>query len=94
MDTMDTINTLDTNLRIQNYHLMYAKYDITILEKNIERLSLQNLLKTQTLTPEFCRTYLLHPEEYGLCLEDHYISREDILLYQPHITMDHLNQCK
>jgi hypothetical protein len=87
---MDTIEFIPI---IQNYHLMYAKYDITILEQNIDRLSLRNLLKTQTLTPVFCRTYLLHPEEYGMCVEDHSISRDDILLYQPHITMEQLNQC-
>ena len=77
---------------IQNYHLMYAKYDITILEQNIDRLSLRNILKTQILTPEFCIIYLLHPEEYGMCVEDHYISKGDILLYQPHITIEQLNQ--
>ncbi len=72
---------------IHNYQLVYAKYNIPTLEYNIDRLSLRNLLKTQTLTPEFCIKYLLDPATYGLCDEDHYISKEDILLYQPHITM-------
>lgn len=72
---------------IHNHQLMYAKYDIATLEHNIERLSLRNLLKTQTLTPAFCMKYLLRPAEYGMCVEDNYISKEDILLYQPHITM-------
>lgn len=49
-------------------------------------------LKTQILTPEFCIIYLLHPEEYGMCVEDHYISKGDILLYQPHITIEQLHQ--
>ena len=86
------IDTIEIIPIIQNYNLMYAKYDITILEHNIDRLSLWNLLKTQILTHEFCIKYLLHPEEYGMCVEDHYISRDDILLYQPHITMEQLNQ--
>ena len=88
---MDTITPITI---IQNYHLMYEKYDITILEQNIDRLSLQNLLKTQILTPIFCMKYLLHPEEYGMCVEDHYISKDDILLYQPHITLEQLNKCQ
>lgn len=88
-NTMSIINPIPV---IQNYHLMYAKYDITILEQNMDRLSLQNLLKTQILTPLFCMKYLLHPEEYGMCVEDHYISKDDILVYQPHITMEQLNK--
>ena len=85
---------METNPVLQNYHLMYAKYDIDVLEQNIDRLSLQNLLKTQTLTPAFCIKYLLHPEEYGMCVEDTYISRSDILVYQPHITMEQLHTCQ
>ena len=77
------MNTIEI---IHNHQLMYAKYDITTLEYNIDRLSLRNLLKTQTLTPEFCIKYLLDPANHGICVEDNYISKEDILLYQPHIT--------
>ena len=78
---------------IQNYQLMYAKYDIETLEHNIDRLSLRRLLQTQVLTLDFCRKYILHPDRYGMCVEDHYISKEDILIYQPHITFEQLN-CK
>lgn len=88
------MDEIEPNHVIQNYQLMYAKYNITLLEQNIDRLSLWSLLKTQTLTPEFCIKYLLHPEEYGMCVEDHYISRDNILLYQPHITMEQLNACQ
>lgn len=79
---------------IQNYQLMYSKYDIESLEHNINRLSLRNLVKTQVLTVEFCRKYILHPEEYAMCNEDHYISKEDIVIYQPHITLEQLNSNK
>jgi hypothetical protein len=75
---------------IQNHQLMYAKFDIITLERNIDRLSLRNLLRTQILTPDFCVKYLLNPEEHGMCVEDHYISKQDIILYQPHITMQSL----
>jgi len=79
---------------IQNYQLMYAKYDIKTLEHNIDRLSLRNLLKTQLLTVEFCRQYLLHHEKYAMCIEDQYISKEDIVIYQPHITLEQLSPKK
>ena len=75
---------------IQNYHLMYNKYDIETLEFNIDRLSLKKLLLTQTLTTEFCKLYLFNPEEHGMCVEDHYISIDDILLYQKHIIREEL----
>ena len=75
---------------IENHQLMYYKYDIETLEYNIDRLSLRRLLVTQTLTPHFCKLYLLNPEEHGMCVEDHYISIEDILLYQKHITKEEL----
>ena len=71
---------------IENYQLMYNKYDIETLEFNIDRLSLKKLLVTQKLTTEFCKLYLLNPEEHGMCVEDHYISIDDILLYQKHST--------
>jgi len=34
----------EPNTIIQNYQLMYAKYDIKTLEHNIDRLSLRSLL--------------------------------------------------
>lgn len=79
---------------IHNHELMYTKYDILTLEYNIDRLSLRNLLKTQILTPEFCIKYILNPEQHGMCVEDYYISKEDILVYQPHITYIMLNMNK
>jgi len=84
----------EPNTIIQNYQLMYAKYDIKTLEHNIDRLSLRSLVKTQVLTLDFCRKYILHPDEYGMCSEDHYISKEDIVIYQPHITLEQLNSKK
>jgi len=85
------VNTIEI---IHNHQLMYAKYDIPTLEYNIDRLSLRNLLRTQILTPEFCIKYLLNPEEHGMCVEDYYISKEDILVYQPHITDIMINMKK
>ena len=70
---------------IHNYELSNNKYDIVLLEDNIDRLSLKKLLQTQHLTAEFCKIYLLQPDLYGMSSEDYYITVEDILLYQPHL---------
>jgi hypothetical protein len=75
---------------IQHHELMYNKYDIDTLEYNIDRLGLRRLLITQKLTADFCVKYLLNPEEHGMCVEDQYISKDDILLYQKHITKEEL----
>ena len=77
---------------IQNHQLRKKKYDIETLEYNIDNLGLRNLLKTQILTPEFCAKYLMNPEEYGMCREDHYIDWYDILVYQPHIKKEDLQK--
>lgn len=70
---------------IYNHELSNKKFDILTLEKNIDNLSLKKLLNTQILTLEFCEKYLLNPEKYGMCIEDDYITMEDILRYQPHL---------
>ena len=77
---------------VQHQDLMYNKYNIEILEYNIDNLGLRRLLVTQTLTVDFCVKYLLNPEEHGMCVEDNYISKNDILFYQPHITKEQLDQ--
>ena len=77
---------------VQHHELMYNKYDIDTLEHNIDRLGLKRLLTTQKLTTAFCVKYLLNPEEYGMGVEDEYISKNDILLYQKHITSEELEE--
>lgn len=71
--------------KIYNYHLSNNKYSVELLVINIMNLSLRKLLTTQKLDYNFCRTYLLHPEEYAMCQEDYNITWEDIRQYQPHI---------
>ena len=82
---------MDKNI-IFHHELMYNNYDIDTLEYNIDRLGLKRLLVTQILTAEFCVKYLLNPEEHGMCVEDEYISKNDILLYQKHITREELEK--
>ena len=73
---------------IYNYQLANEQFDIETLEYNIDRLSLKKLLNTQRLTLDFCIKYLLNPEEHGMCVEDHYISWDDIIIYQSHISKE------
>jgi hypothetical protein len=85
-----------TYCTIYNYQLSFNKnkYDIETLEYNIDNLGLRKLLQTQKLTPEFCAKYILNPEKYGMCREDHYLCDDDILLYQKHISKDDLMNAK
>lgn len=87
---MKQTNENQENNIIHNYQLSNHQFDIETLEKNIDNLSLRRLLLTQYLTLEFCLKYILNPEEHGMCNEDYYISKEDILTYQSHISKEEL----
>ena len=65
--------------------LRNKKYNIDLLEKNINFLSIKTLLYTQDLTPEFCVKYILN-EKYASCVEDTFICMGDVLNAQKHIT--------
>lgn len=77
------------NVIINNISLEYNKYDISTLEENVKKFSLWKLLKTQTLTPDFCVKYILN-EDYASCDEDTYICWQNVLQCQSHITKDEL----
>ena len=65
--------------------LRCRQYDINVLEKNINNLSLKILLYTQKLTADFCAKYILN-ENYASCVEETYICARDVLNAQKHIT--------
>ena len=72
--------------------IMTNKYDVDVLEWNIVNsfLSLRKLVRYQKLTPYICAKYVVfggRNEMYADCSEDAWISTDDILRYQPHITM-------
>jgi len=71
-------------MSITDYDLKCAKYDIAVLEQNINSLSQWALVKYQDLTAEFCAKYILD-EHYASCEEDTYICLDDIIWFQPHI---------
>ena len=74
-------------MSISDYDLKCVKYDIAILEKNIDSLSQWALIKYQDLTAEFCAKYILD-EQYASCEEDTYICLDDIVWFQSHITKE------
>lgn len=78
--------TSNTDDKITTRHLYHNKYDIEILEKNINHLNKKVLLCTQKLTAEFCIKYILVMDiESGS--EDSYIfDKNYILERQEHIT--------
>jgi hypothetical protein len=57
------------------------KYDIDILEKNVNNLNKKTLICTQKLTAEFCIKYLYNPDiDSGS--EDSYIFDKNYILEQ------------
>ena len=81
----------NTDEKITTTHLYYNKYNIEILEKNINNLNKKVLLCTQKLTAEFCIKYILVMDiESGS--EDSYIfDKNYILERQEHITDEEFN---
>lgn len=74
---------------INDRDLLKNKYPISIIEDNIDNLSLFRILYTQHLTPAFCVKYILS-EDYASCVEETYICDKDVLYHQPHIKQEEL----
>lgn len=72
---------------ISNQDLHTNKYSVEVLAFNIDRLDIKTILRTQKLTGEFCRNYILN-EEYASCVEDTYICVGDVLLKQKHLCLE------
>ena len=71
------------------------KYSINDLQYIVENcnVELTVILKTQYLTADFCMKYILN-NNYCISEMDKYITEGDILYYQPHLTLEELNQYK
>ena len=80
--TIATSNTFGMN----NFK-QYCIEDLEYIVKNTNIL-LRTILKTQHLTPEFCKSYLLTDDYVVYDGDDVMIS--DILKYQPHIKEEDL----
>ena len=69
-------------------YLRKIKYDIEILEENVDYINMKECVNTQVLTAEFCVKYVLN-EEYMSCIEDTYcINYGYVLQRQPHLTKE------
>ena len=60
------------------------KYDLQTLKTNIYFVSLVDILKTQTLTAEFCVKYILN-SDFQLSEEEDKLTIDDVKKWQPHI---------
>lgn len=76
--------TVITNLDLYHYY-----FPIEILESNIDSLDLLTLLKTQILTINFIKKYVLN-EEYQITPEEKTIDIYDVVNNQPHIEISEL----
>jgi len=69
-------------------NLRKIKYDIEILEENVDYINMKACVNTQKLTAEFCVKYVLN-EDYMSCIEDTYcINYGYVLQRQPHLTKE------
>ena len=64
--------------------LYNKQYDMQTLKENIYAVRLWDILKTQTLTKEFCVKYILN-KNYQMEKEDEKITINDVLRLQSHI---------
>jgi hypothetical protein len=70
-------------------------YDPETIEWNIKNscLSLRNLYRNQKLTPYICAKYVVFGGRNGMyadCSEDSWISTDDIIRIQTHITLEEM----
>lgn len=74
---------------LTNNDLKNNKYDIKILEENINNLELDVILTTQTLTLDFIVDFILN-EKYQETIKEKDIDLYTILNDQPHISKEEL----
>ncbi len=75
---------------ITDFTLLKNKYQIDILERNVDKLDKKIMLATQELTAEFCIKYIWDPDTDSGS-EDSYIYDFDYILdFQPHLNESQL----
>ena len=75
---------------ISDFTLLKNKYEIDILERNVEKLDKKILLATQVLTADFCIKYIWDPETDSGSEDSYIYDFAYILDFQPHLTEDEL----
>jgi len=71
---------------ISDFTLLKQKYDIEVLERNLEKLDKKILLATQVLTADFCIKYIWEPETDSGSEDSYIYDFTYILDFQPHLT--------
>jgi hypothetical protein len=71
-------------MSITKEDLYLNQYDYQTLKTNIYVVSLLDILKSQTLTEEFCVKYILN-SDFQLLDEENMINVELVKKYQPHL---------
>lgn len=71
------------------------EYDVEQIEHSLhfDAISLRVLVRTQKLTPYICAKYVVFGgthEKYAFGTEDAWISTDEIPYYQPHITLEEI----
>ena len=71
------------------------EYDVEQIEHSLhyDAISLRVLVRTQKLTPYICAKYVVFGgthEKYAFGTEDAWISTDEIPSYQPHITLEEI----
>lgn len=80
------------NTSLHNLNLYENKYDLKILKENIYKLDFFDILKTQTLTPQFLAKYIMN-KKYQITPQEEKINIDFVLLTQPHINrLDLVNE--
>jgi hypothetical protein len=78
------------DIQIYNKDLTKHKYSIEVLLQNINHLSLNYIVVTQTLTADFCVEHILSHESHGEDFDR--FDKQYILHYQPHISKEEYEQ--
>ena len=75
---------------ITDFTLLKNKYQIDILERNVEKLDKKILLATQELTAEFCIKYIWDPDTDSGSEDSYIYDFAYILDFQPHLNESQL----
>jgi hypothetical protein len=85
------IEKTSENIIIYDRDIMIHKYDISILEKNINHLNEKIVLYTQKLTAKFCIEHILNLDIDSGSEDSYLYDKTHILKNQPHITEEEFN---
>jgi len=89
--TRKFLELTDKDIKTNKYIYDYEQIEYSIIN---DFLSLRVLNRNQKLSPYICAKYVIfggNDEIYGDCTEDRWLSDDDILRYQKHITQDELS---